>query len=85
MDLLANTQLSVIVGKAGSGKSLLSCAWALSQLEKGKVERISLVCNPVAVSGAGRLGLGGRGSSKTALIAGTSLRLINYSIRMKQI
>lgn len=30
MDLLANTQLSVIVGKAGSGKSLLSCAWALS-------------------------------------------------------
>lgn len=85
MDLLANTQLSVIVGKAGSGKSLLSCAWALSQLEKGKVERIYLVCNPVAVRGAGRLGLGGRGSSKTALIAGTSLRLINYSIRMKQI
>lgn len=56
MDLLANSQLAVLVGRAGSGKSIISLTWALSQLEKGKVERLYIVCNPIAVRGAGKLG-----------------------------
>ena len=56
MDLLSVAQVSVITGVAGSGKSLLSLGWAISQLEKGKIERLYIVCNPIAVRGAGKLG-----------------------------
>lgn len=56
MDALASSQLVMLAGKAGSGKSLLSMAWLISQLENGELDRIYMFCNPVPVRGAAKLG-----------------------------
>lgn len=56
MESLATSQLTILAGKPGSGKSLLSMAWLMSQLEKGELDHIYIFCNPVPVRGAARLG-----------------------------
>ena len=41
---------------AGTGKSCLSFAYMLSQLERGKIDRIIVFTNTVAAKGAAKLG-----------------------------
>lgn len=53
---LVNNQVTLLTGKPGSGKSILSMGYMLQQLEKGEVDRLYLACNPIAVRGAARLG-----------------------------
>ena len=56
LDSLHTNQLTVIRGKAGSGKSLLALGYFLHLLEKGKIDKIVIFANPVAVRGAAKLG-----------------------------
>ena len=55
-DSLRNNQLTILEGKPGSGKSLLSMSYMLEQLESGEIDKIYIFCNPVAVRGAAKLG-----------------------------
>lgn len=55
-DSLRNNQLTVLRGKAGSGKSLLGLSYLFSQLESYKIDRIFIFCNTVAVKDSARLG-----------------------------
>ena len=56
MDCLKTNQLSMLRGPAGTGKSLLSMAYLFDLLERGKIEKIIIFCNTVAVAGAAKLG-----------------------------
>lgn len=55
-DSLKHNQLTMLRGKAGAGKSLLSCSYLFSQLEEGKIDHIIIFCNTVATDGAAKLG-----------------------------
>ena len=55
-DTLKNNQLTMLRGKAGAGKSLLSCSYLFSKLEDGEIDRIIIFCNTVATDGAAKLG-----------------------------
>lgn len=56
MDSLATNKMTMLRGKAGSGKSLLSLAYLYSELDKGNIEKIIIFCNTVAAKGAAKLG-----------------------------
>ena len=56
MDSLFNNQITVMRGKAGSGKSYLGLSYLISLLEKGKIDNITIFTNTVAVRGAAKLG-----------------------------
>ena len=56
LDSLHNNQLTMIKGKAGSGKSLLALNFAWEQIEKGKFEKLIIFTNPVASKNSARLG-----------------------------
>lgn len=43
-------------GTAGTGKSLLALGFLFYCLEKGKIDKIIIFCNPVAARGAAKLG-----------------------------
>lgn len=53
--ILSNT-VSVISGKAGSGKSLISLVTAMYMIENGKYDRLIILFNPTSVRGASKLG-----------------------------
>lgn len=55
-DSLCHNKITLIKGKAGSGKSLLSLGFLFQQLEKHKIDKIIIFCNTIAVKGAARLG-----------------------------
>ena len=55
-DSLKHNQLTMLRGKAGAGKSLLSCSYLFSKLESGEIDRIIIFCNTVATDGAAKLG-----------------------------
>lgn len=56
MDSLVKNQMTVITGRAGSGKTMLSLSFAMQELEKGHIDCITIFCNPVAVKDSARLG-----------------------------
>lgn len=56
LDSFQNNQITLIKGKAGSGKSFLSMGYLFHQLEKGKIDKIIIFTNPVATKGSARLG-----------------------------
>ena len=56
MDTLTNNQISMLRGPAGSGKSFLAMGYLMEQLEKGKIDKILIFCNTVAVRGSAKLG-----------------------------
>jgi len=56
IDSLYTNQVTVVKGKAGSGKSLLSLAYAMSEIERGNYERLIIFTNPVSVLNSARLG-----------------------------
>lgn len=56
LDSLYSNQVTVMRGKPGSGKSYLALGYLMSQLEKGKIDKIIIFVNCVAVRGAAKLG-----------------------------
>ena len=56
IDSLVHNQVSMICGKPGSGKTMLSFAYLFSELEKGKLDQIIVFCNPVVAKNAAKLG-----------------------------
>ena len=56
MDSMMNNQITIVRGPAGSGKSWLCMSYLFSLLEKGKIDKIIIFCNTVAVKNAAKLG-----------------------------
>lgn len=52
LDSFYNNQITVVKGKAGSGKSHLAMNFLFSQLEKDKIDKIIIFVNDVPVRGA---------------------------------
>lgn len=56
IDSLVEDNFSVITGKAGTGKTLLSLTYALRQIISGKSNKLVIFANPVKTKGAEQLG-----------------------------
>ena len=56
LDSLANNQITMLRGAAGSGKSYLAFGYMFSLLEHGKIDKIIVFCNTVATKGSAKLG-----------------------------
>lgn len=56
LDSMATNQLTVLKGHAGTGKSYLALGYLFYLLEKGKIDKIIVFANPVAVGDACQLG-----------------------------
>jgi len=56
LDSFQSNQITMVKGKAGSGKSYLSMGYLFHQLEKGRIEKIIIFTNPVATRNAAKLG-----------------------------
>ena len=55
-DSLTNNQITMLCGKPGSGKTYLAFGYLFSQLEKHRIDRIIVFCNPVVAKNAAKLG-----------------------------
>ena len=55
-DSLANNQITLLRGKAGSGKSYLALGYLAHAMEQNIIDKIIIFCNPVATKDAARLG-----------------------------
>ncbi|WP_051271773.1 PhoH family protein [Shimazuella kribbensis] len=56
LDSLKNNTITMIKGKAGSGKSLISLSYAMREIEKGKFDRLICFVNPMASRNSAKLG-----------------------------
>lgn len=56
MDSMMRNKLTLLRGPAGSGKSLLALGYLFDQLEKGKIDKIIIFCNPVATKDSCKFG-----------------------------
>lgn len=56
INALQTSKTVALRGPAGSGKSLLAVSYLFQLLEKGKIDKIVIFCNTVAVDGAAKLG-----------------------------
>lgn len=59
VDSIMNNMMTVIGGKAGSGKSFLALTSAMRLIETGKYDRIVILFNPTSTRGASKLGFYG--------------------------
>ncbi len=55
-DSLANNQITMLKGPAGSGKTYLALGFLLNRLDKGKLDKIIVFCNTVATKNSAKLG-----------------------------
>ena len=55
-DSLINNKITLIKGPAGSGKTFLSLAFLMNQLEKHKIDKIIVFCNTIATKNSAKLG-----------------------------
>ena len=56
MDSFKNNTITLVGGPAGSGKTFLALAYLFQELERGRIDRIILFCNPVVARNACKLG-----------------------------
>ena len=56
LDSLYTNRITMLRGKAGSGKSLLSFGYMFDLLEHGEIDKIVVFCNTVATRGSAKLG-----------------------------
>lgn len=56
IDSLFTNKMTMVKGKAGSGKSLISLAYALNVIEGGKYDRLIVFCNPINSRCSAKLG-----------------------------
>ena len=57
LDSFKNNAITYISGPPGSGKTMLALAYLFQELEKGKIDRIVVFCNPVPARNSAKLGL----------------------------
>ena len=55
-DSFMNNKITLVKGPAGSGKTYLSLSFLLSQLEKGRIDKVIIFCNTVATKDSAKLG-----------------------------
>ena len=55
-DSLVNNKITLIKGPAGSGKTFLSLAYLMNQLERHRIDKIIVFCNTVATKNSAKLG-----------------------------
>lgn len=55
-DSLSNNKITMVKGRAGSGKSFMSLAYLLHKLDRGHLDRIIIFCNTIATKGSAKLG-----------------------------
>ena len=55
-DSLISNDITMIGGPAGTGKTFISFAFLFSLLDKGKIDRIIVFCNPITAKNAAKLG-----------------------------
>lgn len=55
-DSLRNNKLTLVSGPAGSGKSIVSLAYLMAQLEHHNLDKIIVFCNTVATANSAKLG-----------------------------
>ena len=56
MDSLKNNTLTMLRGRAGTGKSYLGLGFLFDRLESGVIDKIIIFCNTVATAGSAKLG-----------------------------
>ena len=56
MDSFKNNTITLAGGPAGSGKTFLAFAYLFQELERGRIDRIVIFCNPVVARNACKLG-----------------------------
>ncbi len=56
LDSLKHDNITIITGHAGTGKTLLSLAFALSEIQSGQREKLIIFVNPTKVRGTEELG-----------------------------
>lgn len=56
IDTLSNNKISMIKGKAGTGKSVIGINYAIHQLERNKIDKIIFFVNPTLAKNAQALG-----------------------------
>ena len=56
MDSLMTNNVTLLGGVAGTGKTYLAMGYLFDQLQKHKIDRIILFCNPVGAKNAAKLG-----------------------------
>lgn len=56
LDALEHSQITMLRGPAGTGKSFLAFGYMFSLLEKGRIDKIIVFCNTVATKGSAKLG-----------------------------
>lgn len=57
IDSLINNQMTMVKGKAGSGKTLISLTYAFSMIDKGKYDKLIIFCNPINSRYSAEIGL----------------------------
>ena len=55
-DSLINNKITMVKGPAGTGKTYLTLAFLLNQLERGRIDKIVVFCNTIATKGSAKLG-----------------------------
>ena len=55
-DSFTHNKITMVRGKGGSGKSILSLGFLFNQLEKNRIDKIIIFCNTIAAKGAAKLG-----------------------------
>ena len=55
-DSFLNNKITLVKGPAGSGKTFLSMAFLLNQLQRNKIDKIIVFCNTVATKNSAKLG-----------------------------
>lgn len=57
IDSMESNQMTLINGKAGSGKTLIALSYLMQQIEKGKLNKLIVFANSLPTRGAAQLGL----------------------------
>lgn len=57
LDSFKNNAITYISGPPGSGKTMLALSFLFQELEKGRIDRIVVFCNPVPARNSAKLGL----------------------------
>lgn len=55
-DSLTSNRITMVKGPAGSGKTMISLAYLMAELEKGNLDKIIVFCNTVATANSAKLG-----------------------------
>jgi len=56
IDSMFHNKMTMVKGKAGSGKSLLSLSYAISMIEKGTYDKLIIFANPTPARNSSKLG-----------------------------